>query len=424
MIPFSSQSAPLPVSKPAVSQSVRPSSRFSWVKRKFVILFLLLLTSGGTALFFKWQMHRVHETAPQVFSGPWGDLQIWNILLEQPEEYVAFEHIPLDGPFWNFGKQTKESMVTILVGNGCTPEQAQSLLSCTKIQESGDLVINPNDETLLSLDPEARANVYLVLAQNPANRFQANPYLIPDGDLGRLLEKRVSSSDQVRNIMKKLLYQRNGYTYFSDPESVLRILPTKREQSEYLKVLTSLNVVMARLLITPHSNIDTPAIYWALTMPGVLLKDLRPMLEAQKQLPDGGAMSILYVLPPAARQHLYTTPLPPENGEKLPDCHWTALNFFNSTPDERISDPEYASQYIRSHYYEIGKPSLAGDLVFLLNGKGGVVHSAVYLASDIVYTKNGFNFGQPWVLMHEKDMIGSFSALEPLRVVYYRQRDF
>ena len=63
------------------------------------------------------------------------------------------------------------------------------------------------------------------------------------------------------------------------------------------------------------------------------------------------------------------------------------------------------AQYLANNYYEIGKPSLTGDLVLLVNSRNVLVHTGVHLAGDVVYSKNGANLGQPWVLMREKDMI-------------------
>jgi hypothetical protein len=153
------------------------------------------------------------------------------------------------------------------------------------------------------------------------------------------------------------------------------------------------------------------------------MKDLRPLFESQERLPGGGSVSILYLLPPLAREKLFTSPLPPVPGqERLPDCHWTALNFFNSNPDPRMSDNDYAARQISENYYQVASPGIAGDLVLLLDDANRVIHSSVYIAGDVVFTKNGINYAQPWVLMHEKDLIGTFSAINPVKVAYFRRK--
>lgn len=370
-------------------------------------------------------LHRKMGAAPDIQSGPWGEMQVWDLHLEQPIEYVSFDRTGESGPFWNFGLLSEQTVRAILSEAGCGDELITRLLAARVPQKDGTFVICPPEEVLLSLPPEVRSKLYLKLAAQPQNRLQRDPYVIPRGDLGKMLRGRFKNSPEIEGMLRRLCYPRNGYVYFSDPEVILRHLqgdPGARE--EFLKFMTSMDVVMARILVRPDSQIDLPVIYWGLPVPGLLVKDLYPLFEAQRALPDGGSIPLSYLLTPAARESLYKTPLSPKGGQKAPDCHWTALTFFSFHPDPRVADTKFASRYLLENYYEIGKPTLPCDLVLLLNGRNEVIHSAVHLAGDIVYTKNGVNIGEPWVLMHEKDMIAHFSALEPVRVAYMRPRDY
>jgi hypothetical protein len=359
-----------------------------------------------------------------VRSGAWGDLQEWDIRIEQPQEYSGFDRTSADGPFWSFGAMTPEAVHGLLIASGCTEEQSAKLLA-ERIQGTGAIVIlKPDCEIILNLSPEVRSKLYLLLAQNPSNRFQKAPYFIPKGDVGKFFENHHSSDGKAKRLMKRLLYERNGFTYFSDPETVIKELNSDKERCDFIRSLTSQNALLAELLIRSGSDIDKPLNYWALSMPGVLLKNLKPLVEAQKRLPHGGSFSLLYALPPMARDRLFTSPLPPKDGDlKMPDCHWTVLNFFSQTPDPRMSDNDFAGHYITDHYYEIAQPGIAGDLVLLLNASGGVIHSAVYLADDVVFTKNGICYAQPWILMHQDDLVGTFSAMSPIKVGYFRRKE-
>jgi len=338
-------------------------------------------------------------------------------------EYVGFERACGDGPAWNFGLVSPESLPGILESCGVTREQAERLMASRINGAAGEVILRPDEQTLLALDPDVRSKLYLVLSRIPSNRFQASPYCIPDGNVAALFTKDDVCAAKAVSLMNGLLYRRNGYTYFSDPEVVLRRLSSKEESLSFLKVLTSQKAVMMHLLIRHDSDIDKPLNYWGLSSPGVPLKDLRPLFESQQHLPGGGSISILHLLPPLAREKLFTSPLPPsDNRSTLPDCHWSALNFFSSIPDPRLSDNDYASRFITANYYEVGKPGVCGDLVLLVDAENRVVHSSVYIADDVVFTKNGSNYAQPWILMREKDMIGNFSAKEPLRVAYFRRK--
>ena len=406
-----------------LTQQVQNSllKRSNWV---LLTLLLIVGTAVGTAFLTHWAdeliEHRERGTSPKIDSGPWGDLLVRNIRVEQPMEYVGFDVTTAEGPLWNFGNLTSPALREILIQCGLTGDQADHLIAS---QVAGsETVIKPDHEFILGLDPAVREKLYLALSQNAANRAQANPYYIADGDVATLFDSNHPSDAKAISVMKKLLYTRNGFTYFSDPEVVLGYISSPQEREEFLQSLTSINSVMMGLLIRPDSYIEKPLNYWALSLPGVTMKDLRPLFEAQRREKDGGALSILYLLPPMAREHLFTSPLPPTGQEKMPDCHWTALNFFAETPDPNMADNEYASRFIQDNYYEIAVPGVPGDLVLLLDNQNKVIHSAVYIADDIVFTKNGINFAQPWVMMHEKDMVGHFSGLNPVRVAYFRKR--
>lgn len=404
--------------------------RVSWlgwiITKKRQLLFWSLILVAVVVATHVVDARREHDstgTSPVIRSGPWGDLQEWDIRLEQPLEYVGFERIAGDGPIWSFGTFSPHAVHDLLISFGCSEAQTEKFLR-TQMQGTGNvLILKPDAESILSLAPEVRSKLYLALGRNSSNRFQASPYYIPEGDPQRLFKDHGPLDSGVLSTMGKLLYKRNGFTYFSDPELVIGRIASEKDRMAFLQGLTSQNSVGLNLLIRNNADIDKPLNYWALSMSGVLLKDLKPLLEAQRRLPQGGSISILYLLPPLARERLFTSPLPPKpDDDKLPDCHWTALNFFNLSPDPKMSDVEHASRFISENYYEIAQPAIAGDLLLLLDPQGRVVHSAVYLADDVVFTKNGINYAQPWILMRIKDLQGSFSALEPMKVAYFRRR--
>lgn len=397
---------------------------FTLQKRVFLPALILSLLTALTVHFADdWMSLRNNGAPSDLMPGPWGDLQTWDIRLEQPAEYSGFESVTADGPYWNFGTMSDQSIRSAMLAAGLSGSDTDRLMTDCRIQSGEGFVVRPDASLLLGIKPEARASLYRILASIPGNRFQSIPYFVPGNDAESLFVNHPKLSARVLPEMRKLCYRRNGFTYFSDPEVVLSLLPSEVERREFLRNLTSQRAVFMSLLLRPDSDIDKPLNYWALSMPGVLLKNLRPLFEAQQELHGGGSVSILYLLPKLAREKLFTSPLPPSSGqERLPDCHWTALNFFRSTPDPRMSDNDYAGNFISENYYQVAKPGVAGDLVLLLNDHNKVIHSSVFIAADVVFTKNGINYAQPWILMHEKDLVGTFSALDPVKVAYFRRK--
>jgi len=41
----------------------------------------------------------------------------------------------------------------------------------------------------------------------------------------------------------------------------------------------------------------------------------------------------------------------------------------------------------------------------------------------VVFTKNGICYAQPWILMHHDDLVGTFSAMSPIKVGYFRRKE-
>jgi hypothetical protein len=56
-------------------------------------------------------------------------------------------------------------------------------------------------------------------------------------------------------------------------------------------------------------------------------------------------------------------------------------------------------------YVPVVEEPVYGDLMVLLNSTGQAIHTAVFVADGFVFTKNGVNHTQPWVLMRLADMM-------------------
>jgi hypothetical protein len=258
-----------------------------------------------------------------------------------------------------------------------------------------------------------------VLARSGANPLMQFPFCFPGNSFGTRVDKSKISAATLA-LLKKTLYQSGGAQRFSDLETLLRCIPDETERLQTVEALSHQSAILMGVRIWPDTDIDKLISYWS--APGVRQMDLRPFLDSLKREPEGSAASILYFLPPFARQRLYTYPLPSQAGDPVVDCHWTTMNFFNETPDNRFSDPKYTVDYLQAHYYRIAKPGRYGDRIFLLNKNGAAIHSAVFLADDIVFTKNGNNASQPWMLMHLKDLVAAYTVDTAPEIAVYRDK--
>ena len=401
-------------------ESLRSIAKNRWLFYTFALICLIL---AGLLWKHDFDTSELHGTKPLIRSGPWGDLQEWDLRLEHAPEFASSSSV--SQPPWGLGTLSPQSVQDLLRQSGCSEQQTALLMRGLSRTPEGRTTLVPDREALLSLSPEVRSKLYLSIARDPLNGIMATPVLVPDGKLKRVFVSHPHLYPKVKDLMGKLCYRRNGFTYFSDVDFVKSQLESEKDKVDFQRAISGIEAVNARLIIRDDTDIDKPINYWGVAMNGVLLKDLRPFFEAEKALPHGGTLSILYVLPPMARARLFTSPLPPDPRhpeQALPNCHWTALNFFKATPDDQLTNNEYAAKYLLSNYYQIENPGMAGDLVLLKDKKGEVIHSAVFLADDLVFTKNGVTHAQPWILMHIKEMAAHYSAIDPVDICFYRQR--
>lgn len=361
------------------------------------------------------------ESTTKSAPAPWGTLVTMDVDIQQPEEYVSFDTTAESGSAWVFPGQSLGQVKEALKTAGLSEEQVASATVAGKVSDQSDgVTLKPDEVLLFSLKPEVRVRLYNVLAKWPQNKFMNSPYHLP-GNFEEMA-KRSGVSDEIVAMVGKLTYQNCGIKFFSDPELVLSKIQSKDEQLLLLKALTYQTAVLARLHLDKDSDLDKIVGYWG-SVPGVRAKDVRPLLESVSRTAGGGTISLLYLLPKFARERLYTFPMPTQTGDTKMDCHWTALNFLNDEPDDRLQDSAFASQYIKDKFYQIGKPSQPGDVLFILDAEGGVIHSAVYIADDIVFTKNGVNYAQPWILMRTKDLMDVYTRDQAPKALYYRRKD-
>jgi hypothetical protein len=349
---------------------------------------------------------------------PWGELMISSIELEPPEEYLGFELAKEWTPAWIFEGKSADEARAVMVESGLTPEQLQLAVGAGITEVSGGVSLTPPDDLILSLAPEVRSRLYIALSRGTANQFIRFPFRFTEESFNlAFADARVDEATVART--RKLLYPRGDALCFSDYEWMLRQIPSEAERLRWIKVMSRQTAVLTRLRIRPETDIDKILGYWGR---GIQVKDVRPLLESLKRRADGGNVSLLYLLPPFARQRLYTFPYDSLTGDPVMDCHWSTMNFFNDPPDDRFSNPAFTAEHIRNNLYGIAKPTLYGDIILFLDDRNQAVHSAVYLAEDIVFTKNGNNAAQPWMAMRLQDLIAKYEPDRPSRVAVYRSK--
>jgi hypothetical protein len=313
---------------------------------------------------------------------------------------------------------TVAQVKALFTANGLTAEQAENALAADRVSVQGkDMIFVPGEDFLFSLSPEKRQKLYEALYGTGVNTYLDWPFIFSKDEMESIYADARLHSDDVA-LLKKLLYPSGNALHLSDWEMLLHKIPTLERRTAMSQVLSRQSAVLAGLCIRPDTDIDKIADYWG-KMDNVRFNDIRPLMQALKELPHGGRISLLFLLPPFARERLYTFPVREENDPAVMDCHWSTFNFSSVKPDNHFADPNYTIQYLQKNYYQITEPSIYGDIILYMNDRQEFKHSAVYLADDLAFTKYGDNYSQPWMVVRIPDMQAEYSRLKP---VYFRPK--
>jgi hypothetical protein len=280
-------------------------------------------------------------------------------------------------------------------------------------------VIKPPEALIWHLKSAARRKIYSILGQRSANLPQCYPFCFPAETFADFLDR---SGLIPRNVemVRRLAYTAAGVTYFADLETVRGVLSSV----EFEKLAGALHETPAfalRLSVTPNSDINALLKYWG---KGGREKAIKPLLTALARVPGGASINISCLLPPLARDRLYTYPVSwVDSAVTREDCFFTAMNFFNEIPDTNFFNGTYIQTVLCKEFARISGRPAYGDLVGVLNPNKGIVHMCVYIAKDFVFTKNGVDRAQPWVLMRMNDMLRAYrSPQDPVQVIFFRRQ--
>ena len=76
-----------------------------------------------------------------------------------------------------------------------------------------------------------------------------------------------------------------------------------------------------------------------------------------------------------------------------------------------------AVREIETMYEPTSDTAKFGDLLsFVRTENGQPIHSAIHVAGDIAFTKNGNGLFVPWVLMRTSDILALYAEHGPLRI--------
>ena len=360
----------------------------------------------------------VHETKA-------GTLRFTRIKITPPLEFIQQMAIEPEPRKWVF-HNAPEELRKFLKDAGLSTEQYDALWA-THSEEFGDNhLFRPDDKFVRGLNAEVKRKLYTRLGEDDRNIDQVNVYRYLGPSIETWLEP-AKLSPAVLNEIKALSYKSGPFWVFADLPLIWPQLPDVDARGRLLKALVSEQTWKVALWVTSASDIDALAEYWGR---GGRVNQVRPFLEALSQARDGNGSgtSIGSILPPFVQTHLYTFPPPTQNAvEQGRDCHWTALNFFHNKPTDSFAANSGAiEEEIRAHYTQVYANQTLGDVILFSTREGDnvkIFHSAVFIADDLIFTKNGRRSADPFMFMRLDEMKNYYPQTGKVELMYFRRND-
>ena len=355
---------------------------------------------------------------------PCGRLLSFPMFLEANRALVDGIPLPSVQSRWSFPESESLQITPQLLKIGLSPELVTSLtLPGRAVRSEGWIHLFPSSDAILSLDANVRASLYQLLARYEVNEFYQSPVLI----LTDTVEEWYRTSKlrpELVNLIARLVCRRGQIWAFSDLPLVIAQARDENEAREIFKTFTRTRAYIVYLDI--HPQMDTARIkkYWSVGGRSGRLKDIEPIIESLSASGRDADLDLGHILPPLVRKLLYSYP-GPEHAAKgiLPDCHWTCLNFFNYEPHDYLLDSRLATSKVLECFEPVSPPYEYGDILFILDDEqGNAFHSCVYLAEDLVFTKNGRNQIVPWIISTLDDVKRVYLSLTPGHLQGYRLR--
>lgn len=353
--------------------------------------------------------------------GPWGHLEYYEIALEGPSEIHSMLKLPSQQVEWLLTAASREELQELLIQAGLTTPEISMLLAGSKlIQDPESFRIFPTEETLLNIPTATRMKLYRLLSKYEENRFHRNPVYINSENLSEWFEGTNIPRSVIADIAL-LAYPTpsgRGY-YFSDAPFTLKQAASVLDEQILFQGLFRKRGLIVRLRLSGDNLTQEIADYWT---GGYKNKAVMPLLESIVQSNDGGTIDIAHLLPATPRTYLNRFPDPSDGlSGRFPDWFWTCYNFFRFVPREIYADSPARDSLILKEFETGLPPNEFGDML-LLNSGGRIIHGCIYIAEDLVYTKNGPDLNSPWIFMKIQDVVGIHDLYGDVSISTFRKR--
>lgn len=348
----------------------------------------------------------------------WGVLKEKTLMLERPVE--AFSQYSASRIEWHFANTSPAQVRALLDSCGLAPAHLAALRDESRWEISAtDVVILPPLAVVRDMAALPRQRLYEALARTPENPAQRFPFVFR-GAFDEWMAGSTLPAGRIEEI-RQTIYRKGDVSIFADLPYFQLAAPSN-EVLKLARVVSRVPTVLLGLELNEYSDLQDLRRYW---MAGTGGADLNPLLASLARVPGGTTVSVNALLPPFARLLLYSYPRERADFPSRANCVWSSMNFFNERPDNHFVEEHYTDQVLQTQYHSVPKTSALGDIIMLYrpgsNGGIDMIHMCVFVADDVVFTKNGGDVYQPWVLMRLPDVQALFANEPVIKTTVFRR---
>lgn len=350
--------------------------------------------------------------------GPWGKLRCSNVLIDPADSSIGLVVMPDKKTAWIFPESEAPRLPELFERAGLSPSFRASLLDPTNMKQEGGMIhLYPPLLDLMDMTPDMRVVIYRELARHPANSWHSDPMVMDSASVDEWF-RGSAVSEKFVSLIRQAAYPIGPSLAFSDLPILMNYVENEAEIRVIAKSLSRTHTLLVSLELDENTDLKTVSDYWSGGNQSTR-KDIEPLLRSVAELPpEYRRLDIVHLLPPMPRSLLYTYPgVEYLRTGPLPDCHWTSLHFFLFEQHPYFADIRVAGACLREQYEHVEPPYRYGDILsFMDEAEEIAIHSCVYLADDLVFTKNGSHMLRPWVIMRLDDVKRGYFLDGPVRM--------
>lgn len=326
-----------------------------------------------------------------------GTLAVREVWHETPEDHVRAQDCDELLDAW--GAPTLGQFEEALTRGGLDEPTRRRVLSLARCDANG-CAMTPPDEVVAALTPSQREGLHHAMREFPQAVMMRAPFSRPASRPSFTTDPRLPPA--AREVIAAAEWVSGRTRYFAELPWLCHRVTDPAQRLAFFRVLRARAGLEVSVRVQAGDDLDAIARWWGR---GAGFSEARARLD--RALRDGsGEVPLRELLPVAMRQRFGTFP---PRGTRY-DCFWTALNFFSPTAEGGPFVQRGDFDEAVAGWREVPLDALRfGDALAFRTADGVTRHAAVYLAEDLVLTKDGWSMHRPWEI----------SRLDTVRGIYH-----